>query len=293
MKTIIILILSIVTNLLFAQNEKYLDPTSCPFQFGSSTTITKKGDGYVHPRISPDGTKAIVTKENYEGVYVIDLKNPSHVTTVTKEYMAGFDAKWSKDGNDIMFKNYVKLNEVNTSRNPLRYSVQQKTITSDDISNTKSENTSKVQDVTVAYNLSRRIVEATDGSKTWDITKSKGSYFDLIVSPDKSKVLIHKSGNMYIYAMDGSGMLCCLGHGLCQSWSPDGKYVLYFISSDNGYVTDDSDIYICTSDGFKKWKMTNTPDKIELWPYWSPKGDIIIYDDAKSETLELIRVIKK
>ncbi|NVO08555.1 MAG: PD40 domain-containing protein [Bacteroidales bacterium] len=293
MKSILFLTaLCTATNMLFAQNEKFLDPSTCPFQFGAPTTITKKGDSFNHPRISPDGTKVIVTK-TYTGVYVIDLKNTTPVQTITTEHMAGFDAKWSKDGSEIRFKECAKQKNGKTTKELLKYNIMSKLVSNDNISYSKTDNTSKPREITVSLNIKRSMVEASDGTRTWDITKTPKVYYSYVISPDQSKVLIHENGKMYVYAMDGSGMLCCLGNGHGQSWSPDGRYLVYFLGVSDGNVIIDSDIYICSSDGSKRWKMTNTPDKIEMWPNWSPQGDMIIYDEDKSETIEFVRVIQK
>jgi len=282
--------LCITSNLLYAQNEKYLDITTCPFQFGTSITITNRGDSLNHPKISPNGEKVIVSK-NYNGVYIIELENPSNIITVTSEHMAGFDAKWTSDGNEIKFKKYSRNNNGEVTREPYKYSIQQNSVKNDEFSVSNSINISAKRNISVTLNLKRSIVEAFDGTKTWDITKEPKVYYEFTVSPDQSKVLIHEGGKMYVYAMDGSGMICSLGNGICQSWSPDGKYLVYFLSKDGEYEVIDSDIYICTWDGSRKWKMTNTPDKIEMWPSWSSEGDIIIYDEKKSGTVEFVRIL--
>ena len=125
-------------------------------------------------------------------------------------------------------------------------------------------------------------VLASDGTKTWEVISEPGTYYSPVLSPDNSKVLIHGNG-MEIYYTDGSGLYASLGRGLCKSWSPNGKYILYFISEDfgNDYIVE-SDLYISTIKGDKKWKLTDTKDKIEKWPNWSPNGDKITYYDAKS-----------
>jgi len=93
-----------LTRILTAQNSHFSDNSTCPFQMGESIQITKSVDDFSHPKISKDGTKIIVTKAAYVGIYLIDVKNPNQIVTVTTEPKAGLDAKWSKDGNEILFK---------------------------------------------------------------------------------------------------------------------------------------------------------------------------------------------
>ena len=286
MKAKLLILCLFAVSILQAQNEKYLDVSTCPFQLSEPIPITNIGDEYSHPKISPDGTKVIVSK-NYDGIYIIDLQNSNKIKAITQEPNVGYAVKWSKN-DEIKFERNTPLKNGQIKRELLKYNLEHKSIiTTNNSFGLKfdtTNNKSNEREIQVRFNMKKKIVEATDGTKVWDITQTKGTYFSLLISPDKSKVLIHKNdGRMYIYAMDGSGMISCLGNGLCKSWSPDGKYLIYFIDYDKGHdYTVESDLYICTADGSKKWKLTNTPDIIEEWPHWSAKGNkITYYGDSK------------
>jgi len=272
-----------------AQKELYLDATSCPFQLGEPVAIIKLGGEYNHPIISPDGTKVLVTKKAYTGIYLIDLEKGNQIQPVSTDPQVGFCMKWSEDGK-VLYTQNEKLTTESFEKKYITYDLKTNLKTSDSYFKTKSGE----RELQAINNVKERIVQATDGIKTWNIVSELGVYYDLIISPDKSKVLVHKNdGRMYIYAMDGSGLISCIGHGLCQSWSPDGKFILYFISEDDGHSTSGSDIYIGSVNGLSKWKITNTSDTIELWPYWSSKGNVIVYKDLKSGAIYKSAITKK
>ncbi|NJO91711.1 MAG: hypothetical protein HC831_24155 [Chloroflexia bacterium] len=268
-----------------------MDSDSNPFELSEPTQVTKQDDDFYQAKFSPDGNKLLATKKGYQGIYIIDLENKNLVTEVTDEEKAGFEAKWAQNGETIKYQSRKQTSISKT----FNYNLKSKSH-SLAVSTFKSVATGidDQQELSVKYNLKRRMVEASYGEKTWDITKEQGSYYDFVISPDKTKVLIHKNdGRMYIYALDGSGLLYCLGNGLCQSWTPDGKYLVYFISYDNGYYTTESDIYLSKVDGSKKWRLTNTEDKIEKWPHLSEDGSKLTFYDMTSDRIYISNLSKK
>ncbi len=265
---------------------------SCPFILEGTIPVTNAEDNFIRAKLSPDGTKLLVTKLKYQGIYIINLQNKNHILKVTDEEKVGYGAEWIQNGEALKFIS----TKNNSSGDKLIYNIKSKNITNVEVNPefTKSQSVDNRNEISVSYNIKRRIVEATDGEKTWDITKQQGAYYTCIISPDKTKVLIHKNdGKMYIYALDGSGLLYKLGNGICQSWTPDNKYLIYFISHDNGHYTTDSDIYICSDDGLKKWKLTNTSDRIEKWPHLSENGKKLSFYDMTTKRIYVSNFLKK
>ena len=296
MKIIILTFSLLMCSFLYSQNKEFSDISTCPFKLGDAKPVTSENKEYNHPRFSKDGKKLIVTKKGYSGVYIIDLEKSNTIITVTNEPRAGFRAKWSEDGSFVDFNIREKNQTGKIIQKKMQYNIANKSIRP--VSNSSNEIKNAIrnnkQSIRVFRNPSGDMVLASDGVKTWNITKETGGYYRFVLSPDKSKVLIHKNdGKMYVYYSDGSGLHSCVGRGLCQSWSPDGKYLLYFIDNEFGqnYIVD-SDIYIATVSGDKHWKITNTEDKIELWPYWSPTGDKISYYELNSGQVFICNLLK-
>ncbi|MCK5519775.1 MAG: PD40 domain-containing protein, partial [Candidatus Marinimicrobia bacterium] len=96
------------------------------------------------------------------------------------------------------------------------------------------------------------------------------------------------------YISDISGkILTDLGDAHAATWSPDGKYILYMKDIDDGYRVTDSEIWIASLDGNHHWQLTDTPDKIELYPRWSLDGKYIIYHTESSNIYESELEIKE
>ncbi|MDA3953852.1 MAG: hypothetical protein PF485_09405 [Bacteroidales bacterium] len=260
-----------------AQYKDYLDASTCPFKFEDSEVIINSTE-YNHPKISPDGTKVIVTKKRYDGIYLIDLEKGNQIQKISDDSFVGYKMEWH-DNEKIRYTQNVKQKSGEGFKEYLTYNINTKSLTRESYLKTKSGE----RELQIIRDVKTKTIKATDGNKTWGIVSEPGTYFSLIISPDKSKVLVHKNdGRMYIYATNGSGLISCIGHGLCKNWSSDSNYLLYFIDYDDGNVTNDSDLYIATVDGSKKWKITNTTDKIEMWPHWSANKNIIVFKELKS-----------
>lgn len=280
MKTIeLIGIILFISGTLYAQNNKLLSTKSCPYSLGEPSPVTSANDEFTRVKLSPNGKKILVTKHGYKGIYIIDPEDTSNVLQVTDEEKVGYNADWKQNGKEIRYKSRKK----DISGEYMHYNVKTKDTKS---SGKKLNNGVQQNEISFNINLKRNTVEATDGVKTWDVTTEPGAYYDCVISPDSTKVLIHKNdGNMYVYALDGSGLIANLGHGLCQCWTPDSQYLVYFASKDDGHTTFESDIYICSVNGKEKWQLTNTPDVIEFWPHISADGSKIGYYDLNSKKI--------
>ena len=52
----------------------------------------------------------------------------------------------------------------------------------------------------------------------------------------------------------------------------------------------DSDIFIINADGSRRVRITDTVDKIEMHPDWSPDGDQIVYNTYRDGIVYIISV---
>ena len=135
------------------------------------------------------------------------------------------------------------------------------------------------KDPILSLNFKDKLIEARtkDGTRHWRVTPNPVHHLSTILSPDKKKVLAYG----YVYATDGSGPLAYLGNGSFGSWSNDSTKIVYTITDDNGHTITASDLYIINADGTGKKQLTNTPDRLERDPRWSPDGTrVIFYADS-------------
>ena len=73
-------------------------------------------------------------------------------------------------------------------------------------------------------------------------------------------------------------------------WSPDNKRLVYTISEDNGHQFTSSDIYIINIETMEKINITNSTEKLEMHPDWSPNGKYITFDESLSGMIYLLEL---
>jgi len=254
---------------------------------------------YSAPKCSPDGKKILFTKLNYNGLFVLDLIT-KRVDTLNMLRGAGFNATWSSDSKLIYYQHKTpdKYKKYKSSTVVKSINIITKeTIPHPDfeINGIVSRASAKLNgDVIVYLDQNTLMVKAhtLDGSKEWNVTND-GLYYVLILSPDKKKVVVTKNDEMFVYATDGSGLICSLGKGHATSWSVDGKQILFYLSQDDGHVITGSDLFLTNSDGSQRWQLTKTPNMFEELPDWLPDGKQIVYSDIKTGTIYIADLIKK
>lgn len=253
---------------------------------------------YTAPIWSPDGKSILVSEVGYKGLYIIDVSS-KEIRKLTDIQGAGYNAVWSPDSKQVYFRNkivnsnfssYLEVNSINVKTGKIEVHPE---INPDGLLSffMAKDNQSPI----VFTNTKTLLIEAQtyDKSKTWIITKDPGQYYQAILSPDRTKVVLHNGGEMFVYSIDGSGLISSLGRGIACSWTSDSENVLYFLGEDDGHQTTGSELYLCSSDGLYKWKLTNTPDVFEMFPSLSPDNKMIVYSDDKSGKVFIANLIIK
>lgn len=253
---------------------------------------------YAAPIWSPDGESILVTEVGYKGLYLINVSN-NVIRKLNDIQGAGYNAVWSPDSKQIYFRNKKENKDYSSS-----LEVNSIDVISGEISIHHEINPDGLLSYFMAKdsvspivytNTKTLLIEAQtfDKSKTWVITKDPGQYYQAILSPDKTKVVLHNRGEMFVYSIDGSGLISSLGRGIACSWSSDSEKILYFLGEDDGHQITGSELYLCSSDGLYKWKLTNTPDVFEMFPNLSPDNKKIVYSDDKSGKIFIADLVKQ
>ncbi|MBO8131141.1 MAG: PD40 domain-containing protein [Candidatus Marinimicrobia bacterium] len=295
----IILILSII-NFLTAQPIKIV---------GVPIIVSPKDKYFISPKWSPNLKYISVTEPKYNGIYVISLKDKK-IHQITDELSAGYKYQWSPDGKFIAAKvnkkqfdkiysaikifeipsgKFIIIKEYNKDDSgfPL-WTKDGKSIYLNFYDQLKMfpvfnkqeqngyENLIYVKDNKLyLYNPQKDTeINILDQLK---IELSNFRIIDTAISPDHNKIAIETTASLVYILSLRENITYKLPDANSVSWSPDSKHLVFCKSTDDGHNFISSDIYISTWDGKNLFQITNTPDKIELSPSWSPDGKWIVY----------------
>ncbi|WP_420456903.1 hypothetical protein [Rubrivirga sp.] len=113
-----------------------------------------------------------------------------------------------------------------------------------------------------------REVGAFEGERLLNVTPS----------PDGTRIAFEVvGGHLFVSGLDGSGRVD-LGPGGRPSWSPDGRWVVFQTTEDDGHQFTASDLVAARADGSARVALTQTADRFEMNPSWSPDGRAIAFD---------------
>ncbi|MEA2076574.1 MAG: hypothetical protein U9O95_00985 [Candidatus Marinimicrobia bacterium] len=107
------------------------------------------------------------------------------------------------------------------------------------------------------------------------------------VSPDNSMISFVDKNDLYVIDLNGN-IKFSVKEARAPKWSPDGKWIAFMRDSDDGHVFTSSDIYIVRIDDQEIIRLTNTEDRIEMSPSWSPDGTQIVCEDAANDEFILL-----
>jgi hypothetical protein len=143
-----------------------------------------------------------------------------------------------------------------------------------------------------AYTKYDKIVARNAATRTEKILEpiKDAQIINLVTSSDKNKVAFEiMGGNMYSMNIDGTNLVD-LGKGNRPRWSSDSKEIVYMITEDDGQDFTASDIYSINADGTQKKNLSNTTDKIEMNPSFSPDGKTIVFDVYNDGSIYLMNI---
>lgn len=290
---------------------------------GKASPLTHGGYRLFHPIWSPDGKSIAMTSDNYRGIWVMDLRG-YNIVPLTDEERVGYGLEWSSDSREIACRSVkvsqkrrlsaIKIFEVETGMSRLVtdfrrhiglpfwanrdlhicYTVDRKfeiVSTERTVRPASSRKGFYNKDEIVLFNsFGRVIISNVVQTRQTILVDPITRFINPQLSPDRQKVVIEMTnGHIFVMNIDGTDALD-LGRGSFPRWSPDGKYVVYFISEDDGIRIISSDIFISDITGKQKIQLTNTQDRIEMHPDWSPDGTSIVFDEYDTGIIYQIKL---
>lgn len=124
---------------------------------------------------------------------------------------------------------------------------------------------------------------AAEGAATRALPAS-GRLLNVTLSPDRQRLAYEVlGGGLHVMNVDGTGRVD-LGTGHRPAWSPDGEWVAFMRTADDGYEMTAADLWLARADGSESVRLTSGPG-LEMNPTWSPDGSAIAYDDGATVAL--------
>jgi len=282
--------------------------------------LSKQDQPFAYPKFSPQGDKILLSSPKYKGLWLYEIDN-QNIKQLNDRTGAGYKAKFSSDGSQILFRynsyqnhrkfstlaiqhiDSKKVSELVKNKRDLSppHSFAKKSI----LFNLQNKNqvydleakmiqsqtalNKSVSSEPVVYTENSQLIISRNGQEKVLNPAGKGHYIWGSLSPDKSRILFTVAGKgTYISDLEGK-IIADLGHANYPNWSPDGRWIVGVQDRDDGHKITHSEIIIVSADGQTKHQLTNTENKIELNPDWSPVENKIVYDtiDGKIEMLQL------
>lgn len=275
---------------------------------GPPVEITGLPSGFVMcPRWSPDSSRHEIafTSENYRGIWTIDL-DTDVVRELTDEVGAGFGFEWSPDASALAARvsryegpRRVDAIKVFDAKSGAAFELTEYGARIRTIPTWAEGGESMVLGGKVPVRLAHPAraekaalqptaaivtdgnvirLEQDDRDNGRVLARLDNTVLNLVLSADRSMMAFEVlGGDLYVGSSDGSSIVS-LGPGNRPSFSPDGQWVVFMRTRDDGHRFTASDLYVGRVSGEVR-QLTDTPDALEMNPSWSPRGNEIAYDD--------------
>lgn len=112
------------------------------------------------------------------------------------------------------------------------------------------------------------------------------------VSPDETQLCVVVGSDILVSDLSGN-VTFVIKDGRAPKWSPDGKKITFMRDKDNGDIFTSSDIFVYDLTDNDLTQITDSEDRMEMYPSWSPDGNSIVCDDAVNGKMYLINLMQK
>ena len=264
-------------------------------------------EGFAHARYAPGGAHLAFTSPDYTGLWVRD-ETTGAVRQLSAAPGVGFGVAWSQDGGALVAREAEDTPDGRLSTIVLLTPDATRTALTAPRPHVSGLPVWAPDDATVllptAQGVERlvtgRVPEPASGAafvvgpaaeglwKADAATAARasvpglpgGAVLAASPSPDGQRVVVHVMGQgLFVVGPEG---VVSLGRGEAPAWSPDGRYVAFMQTQDDGYTVTGSDLYVVTPDGATRFLLTPTPTVHEMYPAWTPDGRALLYDDART-----------
>jgi dipeptidyl aminopeptidase/acylaminoacyl peptidase len=280
-----------------------------PIAAGEPTRIAGSEDyPLMRPVFSPIGDRVAVSGSNFAGLYLVEITS-GELSRLTDEAAAGYGAEWSHDGSAILARvaqidgvrrqHAVKLFDVTTREaeqlTDYRPSMRALPRWAPDGARVYLPADDRVEVLDAGARVASKAIDASArtmlvangalaATSAADPTpriveRADRDIFRVATTRDGHRVAYEVlGGNLFVMNVDGSGKVD-LGRGEAARFSPDGEWVVFMRTEDDGHHITGSDLFAARVADGQIFRLTHTPDRFEMNPDWSPDGNAIVYDD--------------
>lgn len=289
---------------------------------GKAQKISLADTYIMRPSWSPLGHQLAFTGAHHTGIWIYDF-NSKEIFQLVDKAGAGFHFAWSPDGRFLAFRaRYtenrrstmtIEIAEVSTRKitvltTPEKHlGLPQWGPDNSKLFFTKRE---KLHALATGIPVTKSLTKGFAASRKELVFTSFGrlqrSFYDQpdsvenpfpklevinpVVSPDGRYVACEEYGGGLMLLDLHNRERVPLGAGHRPCWSPDGNWIAFMVTEDDGHQYLASDIYLTNLHGKKRVKLTDTEAILEMNPGWSPDGTAIAYDDFKTGVIYIQRV---
>lgn len=279
---------------------------------GPPARVFADGEPALRPAWSPDGATLAFTRPAMTGLWLLDASGAARPLTAAAG--VGFGFAWSPDGSAIAARtsredglrrlHAVTVFGVDGSERVLTDErAQMPTLpqwagsrhvalavdSGVDVLALDAD-ARAVPDGEVALMTRGRLALADPAAGTLRQLDVGGTALNVTPSPDGRRVAYEVlGGNLFVADLD-TGARLDLGPGGAPTWSPDGRWLAFSETDDDGHAITAADLVAVRADGSARVRLTQTPDRLELDPTWSPDGRRIAFADAADGALYVLPV---
>lgn len=238
----------------------------------STTPLLRGIEPAFYPTLSPSGDRLLYSDVDARGLKMLDLGTQS-VTTISEQTGAGFDAKWSNDGQVYYITSKVDEKSRLVFRTGMRYDLKRQA--SDVVLEAqhgavhletgtqgmaiKGEShtfaTAPKRGVSVYTTGSQLVVNVGGQESRYTPVESYAGYLWSSVSPAGDKIAFYAAGRGIVVTTLQGKVLAELGNYEMPCWY-NNDYIVAQNASDDGYQYTSSQILLLKADGTYRHELT-------------------------------------